>query len=56
MTSPKNVEMAADLRKLASAIRNKAANLREYRAVKCAQILTAAQGLDQLRDILKGVR
>ena len=56
MTTASNVEMAADLRKLAAAIRKKAERVREYRAVKCAQILTAAQGLDQLRDIMKGVR
>lgn len=56
MTSPKNVEMAADLRKLAAAMRKKASAVSAQRAVKCAQILTAAQGLDQLRDILKGVR
>jgi hypothetical protein len=55
MTSPNNV-MAADLRKLATALRQKAAKVREQRAVKCAQILTAAQGLGQLQDILKGVR
>lgn len=56
MTSPNNIAMAADLRKLATALREKADKVREYRAVKCAQILTAAQGLGQLRDILKGVR
>jgi len=51
-----NSAMAADLRKIAESLRQKAAKAREYRAVKCAQILTAAQGLSQLRDILKGVR
>lgn len=56
MTSPKNTETAAGLRKLATSLREKASELRKYRAVKCAQILTAAQGLGQLRDILKGVR
>lgn len=56
MTSPNNIAMAADLRKLATAIRQRAAKVREQRAVKCAQILTAAQGLGQLQDILRGVR
>jgi hypothetical protein len=56
MTPSNNTVMAADLRKLAAALRQKAAKTREHRAVKCAQILTAAQGLGQLRDILKGVR
>jgi hypothetical protein len=56
MSSPKNLAMANDLRKLAAAIRQKAAKVRETRAIKCAQILTAAQGLSQLQDILKGVR
>lgn len=56
MTTPNNLALASSLRKLAADLRQKAHKVREQRAVKCAQILTAAQGLDQFRDILKGVR
>lgn len=56
MSASDNVAIATSLRKMAAELRVKAAKVQQQRAVKCAQILTAAQGLDQLRGILKGVR
>jgi len=58
MTSVINTKriMVADLRKLATIIREATKDISKRKAIKCAQILTAAQGLSQLQDILKGVR
>jgi len=56
MSTSNNVAISTALRKIAAELRLKATKVQQQRAVKCAQILTAAQGLDQLRDILKGVR
>jgi hypothetical protein len=51
-----DVEISSNLRKLATVLRQKAAKNQENKAVKCAQILIAAQGLSQFQDILKGVK
>lgn len=51
-----NTTIATTLRDMANDLRKQAEESKVQHAVKCAQILTAAQGLQQLRDILKGVR
>jgi uncharacterized protein (UPF0147 family) len=51
-----DAEISSNLRKLAAALRQKAEKNQEHKAVKCAQILIAAQGLSQFQDILKGVK
>jgi len=47
-------ELAAMLRKTAQHYREHAAELNEKKAIKCAQVLTAAKGLAQLQHILRG--
>ena len=47
-------ELAAKLRKTAQHYREHAAELDEKKAIKCAQVLTAAKGLSQLQHILRG--
>ncbi len=47
-------KLAAQLRKTASYYRKEAVELEKQAAVKCAQVLTAANGLSQLQRILKG--
>jgi len=52
-TSP-NVVLAQGLRVIATSLRKEAAVIRRKKAVKCAQVLTAAKGLNQLTRILRG--
>ena len=47
-------ELAAQLRKTASYYREEAVKLENKLAIKCAQVLTAAKGLNQLQRILRG--
>jgi hypothetical protein len=46
---------AGQLRKLAAAVREKAAELKQVRMQKCAQVLTAAKGLVLLRSKVRDV-
>ena len=55
MTTDKQ-KLAAQLREAAARFRKEAAALEESAAVKCAQVLTAARGLDQLKRILEGAK
>jgi len=47
-------KLAAQLREVAANFRKEAADLEAANAVKCAQVLTAARGLAQLKRILGG--
>ncbi len=49
-----NKKLAAQLRDVAANFRKEAADLEAVTAVKCAQVLTAARGLAQLKRILGG--
>ena len=53
-TQPHNVVLAQGLRVIANSLRKEAAVIRRKKAVKCAQVLTAAKGLNQLSRILRG--
>ncbi len=52
--SPDNQKLAAQLRATAGHFRKEAAKLEADSVVKCAQVLTAAKGLAQLKRILRG--
>jgi hypothetical protein len=54
MSNPK--EIAEGLRKTAAILRKEAEKIEQQKTVKCAQVLTAARGLLQLRRNLGGVR
>ena len=47
-------KLAEQLRKTAAYFREQAAELNKESAIKCAQVLTAARGLEQLKRILRG--
>lgn len=47
-------KLADQLRKTAAYFREQATELEKTAAIKCAQVLTAARGLDQLKRILRG--
>ena len=53
-SSSHNVVLAKGLRMLASSLRKEAAAIKRKKAVKCAQVLTAAKGLSQFERILRG--
>lgn len=48
-------ELADGLRKTAEVIRQESKKIDQQKAVKCAQVLTAARGLLQLKKNLGGV-
>ncbi len=47
-------KLAEQMRKTAAHFRKQAAELEKESVVKCAQVLTAARGLAQLKRILRG--
>jgi len=47
-------EMVSGLRKLAQALREQSDKVSKKKIVKCAQVLTAAQGLTRLREVIQG--
>lgn len=49
-----NQQIAAQLREVAARFRKEAAELEAAATVKCAQVITAARGLDKLKRILRG--
>jgi hypothetical protein len=49
-----NKKLAEDLRGIAAGLRKEAAEVEKTAAVKCAQVLIAARGLQQLKSILNG--
>ena len=51
---PVNIVLANQFRKAAAEIRREVLNEKKRHAVKCAQVLTAARGLNQLKRILRG--
>jgi hypothetical protein len=51
---PVNLELAAQFRKVAAELRKEAVETKKRHAIKCAQVLTAARGLNQLKRILRG--
>jgi len=48
-------KISASLKKLASELRNSAVEREEWATIKSAQAVVAANGLYQLRKIMKGV-
>lgn len=54
MTQPANLKLASDLRLIAADLRKQAAEVEQKTTVKCAQVLVAARGLQQLQRILRG--
>ena len=49
-----NNQLAESLRKVASELREEDASIQEAKAVKCAQVLIAANGLSRLRKNIRG--
>ena len=49
-------KLAIELRKTAAHFRRQAADLEQESVIKCAQVLTAARGLEQLKRILGGAK
>ena len=49
-----NTQLAESMRKVAADLRKQDAEIKEKKAVKCAQVLIAANGLSQLRKIIRG--
>jgi hypothetical protein len=49
-----NKKLADDLRVIAAGLRKQAEEAEKAAAVKCAQVLIAARGLQQLKRILNG--
>ena len=47
-------ELAAAMREAAAMFRKEAQEIDSDKSIKCAQVLTAARGLEQLQTIIKG--
>ena len=56
MSVTEKQKLAKELRKTAAHFREQANELTQASAIKCAQVLTAARGLGQLKQILRGAR
>ena len=54
--STEKQKLAEQLRKTAAYFRKEAADMEKKAAIKCAQVLTAARGLGQLKRILRGAQ
>ena len=48
-------QLAASMRKIATALREEVDQHRQAHVEKCAQVLLAARGLSTLRQLMKGV-
>lgn len=52
--TPQTQQLVTDLRKTAKELRKQAGSVEQEKLVKCAQVITAVRGLQELRKILTG--